>query len=165
VIADEDFDYRDTTIELTPFRFILRRWEIRDDTDLLPFFNLKTADYVALNNADTTLSDSLFKGKISLVPKVEKSFVAYSRIFIPVEIINNSGRKIPSLPVDANYFRMEIKNGDHTSSMDIPFDIDLTEKYTEVISCPLNGIEKPMNVHVKMIVGGREVAAAEAVLN
>ena len=165
LIADEDFDYRDTSIELTQQRFILRRWEIRDDTDLLKFFSLKTGNYITLNNTDSTLTSDQLNGKISLALNTEEALEAYSRIFIPVEINNNSGRKIPSLPVDANYFHVQMKNSEQSSSMDIPFDIDLSGNYTEVVSCPLNGIKKPWSISVKMIVGGVEIASTETTLN
>jgi len=165
LIADEDFDYRDTTVSLTPQRFILRRWEVRDNTDLLDFFNLKYGDYVPLNNADTGLTKEILNGKISLNLKVEKSLEAYSRVFIPLEISNSSGRKIPSLPVDRNYFRVMVGNGEQSSTMEIPFDIDIADHYTEVLSCPLNGIKKPWNISVKMITGGEETTSTEATIN
>ena len=165
VMSDEDFNYRDTTIELTPQRFMLRRWEIREDNDLLPFFNMKTGEYVALNNADTLITDGLLKGKISLDLNVEKSVCAYSKIYFPVEINNNSTKKIPSLPVTTNFFHVEISNESQTSSLDIPFDIDIPEHYTEVVSCPATGINKPWQVSVIMKVGGEEVASKDTVIN
>jgi len=165
VMSDEDYDYRDTTIELTPQRFMLRRWEIREDGDLLPFFNLKTGEYVSLNNADSGITEAQLKGKISLTMHAEKSLEAYSRIFLPVEISNNSGKKIPSLPITQNFFRVEVNNGDQTSSIDIPIDIDIDDHYTEVVSCPLNGINKPGKVTVRMMVAGAEVAATEGTIN
>jgi len=165
LITDEDFDYRDTTIALTPYRFILRRWEIRDNSNLLQFFNMKYGDYIPLNNVDSGIANEPFTGKISLALKPEKSLEAYSRIFVPVEVSNNSGKKIPSLPIDKNYFQVHVSNEDQSSSTQIPIDIDISDRYMEVVSCPLNGIKKPWNISVRMLIGGQEVAAASSVIN
>ena len=165
LIADEDIDYRDTSIALTPNRFILRRWEIRDNSNLLQFFNMKYGDYIPLNNADTGITNELLTGKISLALKPEKSLEAYSRVFVPVEVSNKSGKKIPSLPIEKNYFQVHVSNDDQSSTTQIPLDIDISDRYLEVVSCPLNGIKKPWRLSVKMMMGGEEVASTEATVN
>jgi hypothetical protein len=165
LVDDEDFDYRDTSIALTPDRFILRRWEIRDNSNLLPFFNMKYGDYVSLNNADSAVTKESVAGKLSIALNDEKPLEAYSKIFIPVEILNSTGKKIPSLPIDANYFLVQVSNGEQLSSSQIPFDVDITDHYTEIVGCALNGIRKPIKISVKMMIGNLEIAAAEATIN
>ena len=165
VVADEDFDYRDTSIALTPERFILRRWEIRDDENLLPFFQLPHGNYKALNNADSLATFNTFRGKVSISIIPEKTVEAYSRIFIPVRISNGSPKKIPSLPVDQNYFSVHCSSGDQSSSVEIPLDIDAGKDYTEIVSCMVSEMKKPFHVSVKLMVGRQEVATADLVMN
>lgn len=160
LVADEDYDYRDTSIALTPQRFILRRWEIRDDHDLLPFFSMRGGNYLTMNNADSLITPEMFTGKISIAPDVKKSMEAYGRLFIPVNISNNSRQKLPSLPVDQNYLAVECRSGEQSTYMEIPFDIDIAHEYTEVVSCPLNGMKRPLQVSIKLLIGKKEVADA-----
>ncbi len=165
LIADEDYDYRDTTIALTPQRFILRRWEIRNDDNMLPFFKINNGNYSLLNNADSTITNDSLQGKVSLSIIPEKAVEAYSRIFIPVAITNTFSKKIYSLPIDQNYLLVKVVSKDETSSIEIPLDIDVSNQYTEIVSCPVTGISSPFQVFIKLMVNKKEVAAAETTVD
>jgi hypothetical protein len=160
LIADEDYDYRDTSISLTHRRFVLRRWEIRDDESLLPFFQLEHGPYTPLNTADSSVTWESVAGAVSVSLVTGKIMKAYERIFIPVAVVNASGRKIPSLPVDQNYYSVQVASGEKTSTMEIPLDIDIRGRYTEIVSCPLNGMKGPLQLTVRLIIRNKETAAA-----
>ena len=170
LVADEDYDYRDTSIELTTERFILRRWEIRDDSVMLPFFRITHGNYVRLTNADSTVSAESLKEKVSIEFIADKAVRAYGRIFIPVKITNRSGRKIPSLPVDQNYLSVQVQNAQKNFVSDIPngeseipLDIDLGQEYSEVISCKIDNLNA-MRIFVQLKVGKAEIASASVEL-
>jgi hypothetical protein len=165
LIADEDYDYRDTATVLTAQRFILRRWEIRDDDNMLPFYKITHGNYLALNHRDSLMTPEIFAGKVSLKIIPEKKVEAYSRIFFPVSIKNASGKQIPSLPIAENFFLVQIHAENKTSEMTIPLDIDLNDHYTEILSCPLSDLKKPYQLSVKLMVMNKEIASAEALVN
>ncbi|MEO8085731.1 MAG: hypothetical protein ABI763_02865 [Bacteroidota bacterium] len=159
VIGDEDFDYRDTTVALTQNRFILRRWEIRDDESMIPFFKVPHGNYIAMNTANSNLTVDYFSNHVKLETISSEMKTFGSKIFFPVKIINDREKSIPSLPVQSNYFEIGFE-GDKDRQVIIPLDIDVANTYTEILPVETAGLQKPIHITVRLMVNGKEIASS-----
>jgi len=160
LIADEDYDNRDTTVQLTEDRTIIRRWEITENEKVRPFFIFRNENYFSFNSIDTVTPNEFYTGKINLeFTEIEPGFF-YDRIFFSVTLSNSSGKPLSSLPLEKCFLETSCEHNGEVSKSQIPLDIDLYSKYTQILSCPVEKGSGEFNVTTKLFRNGVEIKSA-----
>ncbi len=160
LIPNEEFNAIDPGVRLTENKAIIRRWEIRDNEDVLPFFGFRKENYFPLNSVDSIATPDIFLGKINLVFNSEKPGVFIDRLFFSLALTNSSGKSLSSMPVESCYLKTICERSGNRIESDIPLDVDLRSNYNQTVSCPAIGGSGAINVTTKLIWKGVELASA-----
>lgn len=160
LIPNEEFNAIDTGILLTENKAIIRRWEIRDNENVLPFFGFRKENYFQLNSADTITAPDDFHGKINLAFNSDKPGVFIDRLFFSLALINSSGKSLTSMPVETCYLKTICERSGNRIESDIPLDVDVRSNYIQTVSCPAIQGSGELNVTTKLIWKGVELASA-----
>ena len=160
LIPNEEFNAIDTGIRLTENKAIIRRWEIRDNEDVLPFFGFRKENYFPLNSVDSLATPDIFLGKIGLVFNSEEPGVFIDRLFFSLALTNSSGKSLTSMPVETCYLKTICERAGNRIESDIPLDVDLKSNYIQTVSCPAIGGSGAIEVTTKLIWKGVELASA-----
>ncbi len=165
LVPDEEYIYRDTVIELTSARTMIRRWEIRDNKNVLPFFRFRDEDYYRLNSNDTLSPPEFFKGKISMNFKDNKSLIQHGSVYVSLLVENHSGKPLSSMPVESCYYQTTCTRAGLATSSSIPIDIDLNSNYIQTITCPVGDGTGEISITTKLFWRGVELASASGKFN
>ena len=160
LVPDEDYTYRDTSVQLTAGKTIIRRWEIRDNQAVLPFFKFRKEDYFAMNTLDTVTPADFFPGKFKLVINEQAPGYYYDRLFFSVTIANISGKTLSSLPAENCFLKIRCEQNGKITESQIPLDIDLYNEYIQTLSCPLEKNSGETGVTTKLFRNGVELVSA-----
>ena len=165
LVPDEEFDARDTSVLLNENKVMIRRWEIRDNENVLPFFAYRKENYFRLNTIDTVTDPVFFRGKINMDFNMKEPRLFVDRFFFSLQLKNISGQTLSSSPVESCFFKTICERGGDKMESEIPLDADLHTDYVQTISCHELKGKGPMSVTTRLIWRGSELASASRVFD
>lgn len=159
LIPDEEYNAIDPSVGLTDDKAIIRRWEIRDNKDVLPFFRFRKENYLPLNTTDSLTDPAVVQGKVSLELVGDEPGHYIERFFFKVRLSNTSGKQLASLPVETCFLKTVCVRGGNRNESEIPLDADLGPNYIQTIICPEIPGSGPLDVTTKLIWKGVEITS------
>lgn len=155
LVPSADLAFENNVKKITPRNFLYRKWEIRENSWLNPaYFHLDPGIYKPL--ADTLVNKNLnaISNSMSLNINALNYYQSLDTIWIPVEIINNSGITLKTggrNQVYISYFWMHDDNLLDWNSIKTTVDCDITTKYTQLIKVATPAQKGKHNLKVDVI--------------